>query len=519
VHGDLAPVFLDDLSHDRKAESASASLRLRREEGVEDTGQDIGAHTDARIRAFDDDPLISFGERAKDQAASFGHRIQAVGDHIEEHLLKLLGRAEDFREVGSQLETHFDPAFLERRHDDLHDVLQQGLEAKRQIFRSGPPCGIQEAAHDALDAFDLPEDDGESAYSLFVLCASAQQLNMPGDEIQRRSDLMRELCGQLTGCRQTLHVQELPLNREELKVRLLKLPIPLAQLHGRFAHEHLQTILLGFQSFGHLSNAREERVQPHAQGPDLVLGGHRHANLKIARFGTTHRAEDRADWTVDRSAEEEIQGDGDPADSGQKGEPCETIQVLEQRLAVGHLSAEDDKADGLPAAFNRGSGGEAIAPLSRHFEARGGFPLFGLAQEVERDGHRREILRGAHGQGDDLAHARARQAIDVDLDDLAVSPLIIEGIRAQHGQIRHLLGGKVLRQLRRQEFRASPILFQNERPHRREINHQQRAEDQKDERRDRERDLHVKTDVAEALPPGLAHTGFDFSKGAPVVYN
>jgi hypothetical protein len=63
---------------------------------------------------------------------------------------------------------------------------------------------------------------------------------VPGDEVQRRADFVRELGRELARRREPLELAELPLDLEELDVGLGELLVALGDLRGRLLNALLQ---------------------------------------------------------------------------------------------------------------------------------------------------------------------------------------------------------------------------------------------------------------------------------------
>ena len=92
IEPDAATVVAHDPVTDREAESAAASLGLRREERIEDFLFDVGRDAGARVGHLEAHVILARGRRADRDGAPAGDAGQgllAIDQEIEQHLLHL----------------------------------------------------------------------------------------------------------------------------------------------------------------------------------------------------------------------------------------------------------------------------------------------------------------------------------------------------------------------------------------------------------------------------------------------
>src|SRR5206468_5590494 len=233
LHLDRPAVPLDDAVRDPQSE-ASATLRLRREERLEDARLRLLVDADSGVLHFDADRLVGdvalarAVARGDAEGATLGHRLGRVEEEVQEDLLQLIRRAADRWQLGVELaRDHYlrgaqllrDERFSlvdERVHVHLRDDLRRAVQPEH-------------LAEDARHALRLPLRDVEKTALLFLARdRAAEQVERVLHRLERVVDLVRDRRGETAGGRELLGLQE-----HLLEPAALELAEPSDLLHRR----------------------------------------------------------------------------------------------------------------------------------------------------------------------------------------------------------------------------------------------------------------------------------------------
>src|SRR5207253_9402881 len=113
-------------------------------------------------------------------------------------------------------------------------------------------------------------DHIEALRQTFVRDAGAQDLDVAGDEVERRADFVRELRRQLASGSQTFELSQLTLQLKEPPIRLLKLLLAPCDLCRRLTDALLQTPALKVELLGRLADAAQHAIELRSENADLI---------------------------------------------------------------------------------------------------------------------------------------------------------------------------------------------------------------------------------------------------------
>ena len=226
---DLAAVSADDRPADGQAEAEA--LRLRRDERLEDRGEPVAGDAAAAVRDRDPNPPVAIPLRPHEQPALGGrhrrHRVAAVHQEVEDHLLELDAVAAYGREIGRELRAHGHAVVREVASHDLQDLPHQlgdveGIAMHLDVLQHEPQTldhltGAPVLIHDVLQ--DL-------ACLVHVRLAPGQEaldgLSVAEDRRQGLVQLVGERPRQLADRRDAGEVRELAVLLEKALLRILE---------------------------------------------------------------------------------------------------------------------------------------------------------------------------------------------------------------------------------------------------------------------------------------------------------
>src|SRR5438552_3904164 len=123
-------------------------------------------------------------------------RVDRVGQEIQDHLLELVVLSLDHRLARPGPDLDDEAGLREPGTDEIGGIAHQLLDVDRPAGAGRAPRDVEQAGDDVDDTHDLRLDDREPARDVVghdggrqVL---AQQLQVPGDGVERRADLVRD---------------------------------------------------------------------------------------------------------------------------------------------------------------------------------------------------------------------------------------------------------------------------------------------------------------------------------------
>ena len=314
--------------------------------------------------------------------------------------------------------------------DEIGGIAHQLLDVDRPTGAGRAPRDVEQAGDDVDDTHDLRLDDREPARDVVghdggrqVL---AQQLQVPGDGVERRADLVRDLGHHAAGQREALGAAQASLHLEQQRVEMLHLMEAPVELAGRLVDA-------GPQLFAEPADARHHLVEVLCQQAELVGPLERHGRRHAIVPDRGDRLHEPADRTVDDELDRDAHADahedhGDRAQR-QRPEPDPRRQLVGagarelHRDRAGHGALERDRRHHLP--------GTAVAGRDR---TRDDVPVPHLVAvaPVERQARPRDVGRddgrlvGMERQDVELDHGLAdvEQALDQRIQRLAAFQLL-----------------------------------------------------------------------------------------------
>ncbi len=214
-----------------------------------------------------------------------GRGRHGVGEQVQDDLLELVVLAEHGGQGGIAVDLEGEAGAGQARADEVGGVPGQAREVHGPRLRGHPPRHVEEPLDDLDDAPELGLDDREAALDVRrhdrrrqVL---AQELQVPGDRVQRRAHLVRHLGHDASGEREALGVAEAALHLEEQRVELLHLPVAAVQLVGGPGDPGAQLVVEPRDALDHLVVVPGEHAELVARGHpdrrgDAVVGRARH---------------------------------------------------------------------------------------------------------------------------------------------------------------------------------------------------------------------------------------------------
>src|SRR3954471_1129592 len=117
---------IDDVPHDRKTQTRPFSVRLCREERLEDPISIRLGHTRSRVGDLDDDVAGAVWSGANEHLSAGFDRVDRVGDQVDQDLLELAGDRLDHGELGVDLDRQGDAAALHEMLADRYRLPNDG---------------------------------------------------------------------------------------------------------------------------------------------------------------------------------------------------------------------------------------------------------------------------------------------------------------------------------------------------------------------------------------------------------
>src|SRR5262249_30424936 len=267
---------------------AGAAPLLGRKHRLEDQVELLVFDPLAAVGQFDQ-RVGAIAQRPHAQFAAVGHGVQAVVDEVDEDLLQLVRVGSNHRQAFAHLDQQLDVAGDQRRLRRVEDAREQRVQIDEFKLRLRPAGRVQHRAHDVSNPFNLSGDDIQPFDGALVGGAGAQQLDVPGDQIERRADFVSELRRQLAGGGEAFELSQLALHLEQLQVRVFELFFALGNL-GRGLFDAVgEYALFEVQLLGHLPYATEHAVEARGEQADLVRRLRRDFGRQVARLGLRHR--------------------------------------------------------------------------------------------------------------------------------------------------------------------------------------------------------------------------------------
>ena len=360
---DASPLGLDDLAADGEPQARALPLRLGREEGLEDPRADLGGDAGARVGHAQDGRARRPGNLDAEGAAR-GHGIDGIGEEIEDDLLHLGAVDQDLGKRVAGGEAAGDALTGQHGCHEIGHALDEGVEVRRLHA----PRQALRGRHAFLDRADQALDlsvDGRQPLTVLIgeTRAPPQELQVHGDGVEGRADLVGNGRGHVAHRRQTLGAAEFPLQVEERLGRLPQGVITLLQLLGRLGDSLLEVVVepvdLRHQP-GVLGVALPDPVEHGGEAlgeaSQFVVMVQGRLGGQIATLDSTHRPQQAGDRAADVLLAEQCQ----PRDDGRTGDDKHhqelSAQVQGQPVRPLDGNGQGDRAHRLPIEADRGGG-------------------------------------------------------------------------------------------------------------------------------------------------------------------
>ena len=208
---------LHDAVADGKSEPGPLPHRLRREERLEDAGQDVGRDARSGVRDGHSHPSFLAMEANGDAALRAAReRLLGIEHEVQEHLFELGGVSAHERDSGPDLAHHRDAPDAERILAQCHDARDDVAQVHQgHLARARTDEGLQLA--DDLRRLHAARVDPIHALDMVRIDEPAgQKLGLTHDDGERIVDLVRHAAHELADRGELARLQKLLLRRLDL---------------------------------------------------------------------------------------------------------------------------------------------------------------------------------------------------------------------------------------------------------------------------------------------------------------